>query len=107
MICPRCKSQSVAKAPAEIRLYRSCTRMLSHPPLTPSPEVLLCTECGWAEFQIPQKWMAAGWLRQSKVVNASSDFATSEPRLVMLPRKPSATSGIEAYRNSKLSVWHF
>lgn len=96
MICPRCKSQSVAKVAAEIRLYHNCTRRLSHPPLTPSPEVLLCTECGWAEFQIPQKWMAAGWLRQNKVVIASSDFATSEPRLVMLPRKASARSGIEA-----------
>jgi len=108
MICPRCKSQSVAKAPAEIRLYRNCTRRLSLPPLTPAPEVLLCADCGWAEFQIPQEWMAAGWLRQSKVVNASSDSATSEPRLVMLPRKAPAASGIEAYRNSKLSltVWH-
>jgi len=49
--------------PAEIRLYRNCHRTLSHPPMTPSPDVRVCLDCGWSEFSIPRSWLAAGWLR--------------------------------------------
>ena len=65
MLCPKCQSGSLSEIPAEIRLYRNRPRTLSHPPLTPSPEVLVCAECGFAEFLIPQAWLAAGWLRQN------------------------------------------
>jgi hypothetical protein len=64
MVCPKCHSESLSLVPAEIRLYRNRPRTLSHPPLTPSPEVQVCLDCGWAEFSIPQSWLAAGWLRQ-------------------------------------------
>lgn len=66
MVCPKCQSGSLSEIPAEIRLYRNRPRTLSHPPLTPSPEVLVCLDCGWAEFSIPQSWLSAGWLRQSE-----------------------------------------
>ena len=65
MACPKCQSESLSQIPAEIRLYRNHTRTLSHPPLSPSPEVLVCLDCGWAEFSIPQSWLDAGWLRQN------------------------------------------
>lgn len=63
MLCPKCQSPSLATIPAEIRLYRNCHRTLSHPPMTPSPDVLVCLDCGWGEFSIPRSWLAAGWLR--------------------------------------------
>jgi len=48
--------------PAEVRLYRNILRTLSHPPMTPSPDIMVCLDCGWAEFSIPDSWLAAGWL---------------------------------------------
>ena len=65
MFCPKCHSDSLKEVPAEIRLYRNRPRTLSHPPLTPSPEIVVCIDCGWAEFKIPQAWLAAGWLREN------------------------------------------
>jgi hypothetical protein len=49
--------------PAEVRLYRNILRTLSHPPMTPSPDITVCLDCGWAEFSIPDSWLAAGWLQ--------------------------------------------
>jgi hypothetical protein len=63
MLCPKCQSSSVSVIPAEIRLYRNCHRTLSHPPMTPSPDVQVCLDCGWSEFSIPRSWLSAGWLR--------------------------------------------
>ena len=62
MICPKCQSVSVRIIPAEIRLYRNGPRTLSHPPMTPSPDVQVCLDCGWSEFSIPRSWLSAGWL---------------------------------------------
>lgn len=66
MICPKCQSVSVSVIPAEIRLYRNTPRTLSHPPMTPSPDVQVCVDCGWSEFSIPRSWLSAGWLRASR-----------------------------------------
>ena len=63
MVCPKCESDSLSIVPAEIRLYRSTSRILSHPPLTPSPDVRVCLDCGFSEFAIPRSWLSAGWLR--------------------------------------------
>jgi hypothetical protein len=63
MVCPKCQSSSLSTIPAEIRLYRNFPRTLSHPPLTPSPDVRVCLDCGWSEFSIPRAWLSAGWLR--------------------------------------------
>ena len=62
MNCPKCQSASVSIVPAEIRLYRNGPRTLSHPPMTPSPDVQVCLDCGWSEFSIPSNWLSAGWL---------------------------------------------
>ena len=66
MNCPKCQSASLSVIPAEIRLYRNCHRTLSHPPMTPSPDVLVCLDCGWSEFSIPRSWLSAGWLRSMR-----------------------------------------
>lgn len=63
MLCPKCQSTAVSTVPAEIRLYRTTSRVLSHPPLTPSPDIQVCLDCGWSEFSIPRSWLSAGWLR--------------------------------------------
>ena len=63
MVCPKCQSDSMSVVPAEVRLYRNPVRTLSHPPLTPMPDVRVCLDCGWSEFSIPKPWLSAGWLR--------------------------------------------
>jgi hypothetical protein len=72
MTCPKCQSESVSVIPAEIRLYRNSPRTLSHPPLTPSPDVRICLDCGWSEFSVPRSWLSAGWLRSSRQVDELS-----------------------------------
>lgn len=62
MICPKCLSDAVCVVPAEVRLYRNGPRTLSHPPMTPSPEIRVCAQCGCSEFSIPSAWLSAGWL---------------------------------------------
>lgn len=64
MVCPKCQSSSLSEVPAEIRLYRNRPRTLSHPPLSPYPDVLICLDCGFAEFSVPQAWLSAGWIRK-------------------------------------------
>lgn len=66
MICTKCQSGSVSTIPAEIRLYRNSHRTLSHPPMTPSPDIHVCLDCGWSEFYIPSSWLSAGWLRTAR-----------------------------------------
>jgi hypothetical protein len=63
MVCPKCESGALSVVPAEVRLFRNAPRTLSHPPLTPAPDIRICLDCGWSEFSIPQEWLAAGWLR--------------------------------------------
>ena len=71
MTCPKCQSASVSVVPAEIRLYRNGPRTLSHPPMTPSPDVQVCLDCGWSEFSIPRNWLSAGWLQSLRVTGCS------------------------------------
>jgi hypothetical protein len=80
MICPKCQSTSLFIVPAEIRLYRNCHRTLSHPPMTPSPDVRVCLDCGWSEFSIPRSWLSAGWLRPMRTQSATTTVST--PALV-------------------------
>ena len=63
MVCPKCQSAAVSLVPAEVRLFRNSPRTLSHPPMTPSPDIRVCLDCGWSEFVIPRAWLSAGWLR--------------------------------------------
>lgn len=76
MRCPKCQSAAVSVIPAEVRLYRSFARTLSHPPMTPSPDIQVCLDCGWSEFSIPPSWLEAGWLRP---VRAQAKTITLQP----------------------------
>jgi hypothetical protein len=81
MVCPKCESGAVSTVPAEIRLYRNTPRTLSHPPLTPSPDIQVCLDCGWSEFSIPAAWLSAGWLRPpGPMPVASASTGISEVR---------------------------
>ena len=83
MACPKCESEALTIVPAEVRLYRNRPRTLSHPPMNPPPDILVCTDCGYAEFSIPRSWIAAGWLGSARsqaapTVDAiSAAYATS------------------------------
>lgn len=82
MICPKCRSGATTIIPAEIRLYRNGPRTLSHPPLTPSPDVRACLDCGWAEFAIPPSWLSAGWLQSSRTPSPPG-VASAEPEILV------------------------
>jgi hypothetical protein len=84
MICPKCQSTSIFVVAAEIRLYRNCHRTLSHPPMTPSPDVQVCVDCGWSEFSIPSSWLSAGWLRplRSQPVPATASMVSANIALL-------------------------
>ena len=70
--CPKCLSEEVSTVPAEIRLYRNRPRTMSYPPMSPSPDIHVCRDCGWSEFSIPRAWLSAGWLRPINVPAAPS-----------------------------------
>jgi len=76
MVCPKCQSTSVSVIAAEVRLYRNPLRTLGHPPMTPSPDVVVCLDCGWGEFSIPPGWLSAGWLRGLRSQVAVSNLGT-------------------------------
>jgi len=84
MLCPKCQSSSVAQIPAEIRLYRNGPRTMSHPPMTPSPDVRACLDCGWSEFAIPRSWLAAGWLHAQRPQAVANAAETARPMGIAL-----------------------
>jgi hypothetical protein len=63
VICLKCHSEAIAVLPAEIRLYRNKPRSLSHPPISPHPDVQVCLDCGWSAFSIPHSWFSEDCLR--------------------------------------------
>jgi len=72
MNCRRCHSDAVATLPAEIRLYRNSRKTLSYPPMTPSPDVCVCLDCGWSKFSIPDAWLSEGCLKSLKKQSVSA-----------------------------------
>ena len=81
MVCPKCHSGSLSVIPAEIRLYRNSPRTLSHPPFTPSPDVRVCLDCGYAELSIPQTWLSAGWLHPMRPQSVPNRTAIAPPNV--------------------------
>lgn len=78
MDCPNCKTGSLVVTPAEVRLYRNGPRTLSHPPISPSPDIHICSECGWAQFTVPESWLSAGWL-DSRHRNKLTSLSEAKP----------------------------
>jgi hypothetical protein len=89
MMCPKCESAAVTMIPAEVRLFRNSPRTLSHPPMTPSPDIRVCTDCGWSEFVIPRAWLSAGWLRSQR-----PQAVAPEPRTETLLTPPLVPSPV-------------
>jgi hypothetical protein len=83
MMCPKCQSGSLSVIPAEIRLYRNTSRTLTHPPMTPSPDVRACLECGWSEFLIPSSWLSASWVRPIGPQTVASPARDAASKVVM------------------------
>lgn len=83
MICPKCQSTSLSMIPAEIRLYRNSPRTMSHPPMTPSPDIQVCLDCGWSEFSIPKSWLSAGWLRSSGPVPINAGMSVVSTKVAV------------------------
>ena len=84
MICPKCHSSSFSIVPAEIRLYRNIPRTMSHPPMTPSPDVSVCLDCGWSEFSIPKAWLSAGWLGSQRPQAGAKVTSISQAKATVL-----------------------
>jgi hypothetical protein len=84
MVCPKCESGCISTIPAEIRLFRNSPRTLSHPPMTPAPDIQVCLDCGWSEFSIPQAWLAAGWLRPLRPQPVSSISRNSQSNVTAI-----------------------
>ena len=78
--CPKCNSESCTTVPAEIRIYRNAPRTQSHPPVSPSPDIHICMECGWSEFVIPATWISA-WLKPQ----LQNQHRRSEPQQLAKP----------------------
>ena len=49
---------------------------MSHPPMSPQPDVQICLDCGNAEFVIPEKWLSAGWLQAQRAKGAAVSVPT-------------------------------
>ena len=82
--CPKCNSESCATVPAEIRLYRNAPRSQSHPPVSPSPDIRICMECGWSEFVIPPTWISA-WLKPQLQNQSRRPESHSTPQPIAKP----------------------
>lgn len=85
MACPKCQSVALSLVPAEIRLYRNYPRTMSHPPMSPSPDVLVCLDCGWSEFSIPRSWLSAGWLQSLRPQGSGPKSVNLAPSKVAAP----------------------
>lgn len=61
--CKKCECESCAVFPAEVRIYLNGARTVSAPPISPSPNIVICLKCGWSEFHTSAHWLAGRWLR--------------------------------------------
>lgn len=77
MTCKKCQSEAISSFPADVRVYLNGSRTMSAPPITPSPEVRVCLNCGAAEFNVPASWLASGWLRPIEVPAAFGSLVGS------------------------------
>jgi hypothetical protein len=55
MACKSCASESQRHFPAEINIHLGGLTNLSQPGVWVFPRLLVCTDCGFAEFTIPEK----------------------------------------------------
>ena len=54
MTCARCESSQTRTFPAEINIHFPGYEGLTKPPIWVFPQVLVCLDCGSAQFSIPE-----------------------------------------------------
>jgi hypothetical protein len=58
MHCPHCASDIQAELTAEINIHFSGLKNIDSPGLLVFPELLVCLECGFSSFTIPENELA-------------------------------------------------
>jgi len=54
MSCPVCASSNQAEFSAEINIHFSGLKNLDRPSVLVFPKVVVCLDCGFAEFTVPE-----------------------------------------------------
>jgi hypothetical protein len=54
MACKSCSSEHLQKLSSEMILHFSGLKRLDQPPIFATPEIVVCIDCGFAEFAIPE-----------------------------------------------------
>ena len=54
MVCTRCSSDKLSKFTAEMNIHFPGLEGLDKPPVWIFPEIIVCLQCGFAEFSIPE-----------------------------------------------------
>ena len=61
MVCKSCQSQNQRNLDAEIGIHFPGRKGLDKPPVFVFPKLLVCLDCGFTEFAIPEtelRWLA-------------------------------------------------
>jgi len=95
MVCKSCRSENQRKFNSEINVHLSGLKNLDKQPVFIFPKLLVCMDCGFAEFAIPETELymlgdsAVPGTRTSSTLDWSSDLSEFAARL------PINRSGIE------------
>ena len=54
MVCTRCSSDKLSKFTAEMNIHFPGLEGLDNPPVWIFPEIIVCLQCGFAEFSVPE-----------------------------------------------------
>jgi predicted nucleic-acid-binding Zn-ribbon protein len=54
MPCKSCGSENLGRFPSEIAIHLSGLKNISEPHVWVFPELLVCLNCGFAEFAVPE-----------------------------------------------------
>ena len=78
MSCPSCVSGTQAEFPAEMLIHLSGLKDVDHPGVFVFQKVLICTDCGFSQFEIPASELASlSRARSGSSANRPSDSRKS------------------------------
>ena len=81
MSCPSCVSGTQAEFPAEMLIHLSGLKYVDHPGVFVFQKVLVCTDCGFSQFEIPASELAS----LSRARSGSSADRPSDSRKSSVP----------------------